>query len=53
MSDPTVATWILLGSFALFLVLKVPITFSLAVSSVLTAIYLKIPLMAIVQQMVQ
>ncbi|HOO87620.1 MAG TPA: TRAP transporter large permease subunit, partial [Synergistales bacterium] len=53
MSDPTIATWILLGSFALFLVLKVPITFSLAVSSVLTAIYLKIPLMAIVQQMVQ
>jgi len=53
MSDPTVATWILLGSFALFLVLKVPITFSLAVSSVLTAMYLKIPLMAIVQQMVQ
>ena len=53
MSDPTVATWILLGSFAIFLVLKVPITFSLAVSSVLTAIYLKIPLMAIVQQMVQ
>ncbi len=53
MSDPNTATWILLGSFALFLVLKVPITFSLAVSSVLTAIYLKIPLMAIVQQMVQ
>lgn len=53
MSDPTVASWILLGSFALFLVLKAPITFSLAVSSVLTAMYLKIPLMAIVQQMVQ
>ena len=40
MSDPTIATWILLGSFAIFLVLKAPITFSLAVSSVLTAIYL-------------
>ena len=53
MSDPTIATWILLGSFAIFLVLKAPITFSLAVSSVLTAMYLKIPLMAIVQQMVQ
>ena len=53
MSDPTIASWILLGSFALFLVLKAPITFSLAVSSVLTAMYLKIPLMAIVQQMVQ
>jgi len=53
MSDPNTATWILLGSFALFLVLKAPITFSLAVSSVLTAMYLKIPLMAIVQQMVQ
>ena len=53
MPDPNTATWILLGSFALFLLLKVPITFSLSVSSVLTAMYLKIPLMAIVQQMVQ
>src|SRR5690606_27198832 len=31
----------------------VPITFSLAVSSIITAMYLKIPLMAVMQQMVQ
>ncbi|HPF85814.1 MAG TPA: TRAP transporter large permease subunit, partial [Aminivibrio sp.] len=53
MPDPSTASWLLLGSFAVFLVLKVPITFSLAVSSIITAVYLKIPLMAIMQQMVQ
>ena len=53
MPDLVLASWILLGSFALLLVLKVPITFTLAVSSIITAIYLKIPLMAILQQMVQ
>ncbi len=53
MPDPTIATIILLGSFALFLILRISITFSLVASSVLTAMYLKIPLMAIVQRMVQ
>ena len=53
MPDPTIATIILLGSFALFLILRISITFSLVASSILTAIYLKIPLMAIVQRMVQ
>ncbi len=53
MPDLVLASWILLGSFALLLVLKVPITFTLAMSSIVTAIYLKIPLMAILQQMVQ
>jgi ABC-type multidrug transport system fused ATPase/permease subunit len=53
MPDLTLASWILLGSFAALLVLKVPITFSLAVSSIATAMYLKIPLMVILQQMVQ
>ncbi len=53
MPDPTIATIILLGSFALFLILRISITFSLVASSVLTATYLKIPLMAIVQRMVQ
>lgn len=35
------------------LLLQIPITFALAVASVVTAIYLDLPLMAIVQQMVQ
>ncbi len=48
-----IATWILLGQFFVFLVLKVPITFSLAVSSVITDLYLSVPLMAMVQRMVQ
>jgi tripartite ATP-independent transporter DctM subunit len=53
MPDPTIATIILLGSFVLFLILRISITFSLVASSILTALYLKIPLMAIVQRMVQ
>ena len=53
MPDLVLASWILLGSFAILLILKVPITFTLAVSSIITAMYLKIPLMAILQQMVQ
>lgn len=53
MPDLVLASWILLGSFAVLLVLKVPITFTLAVSSIFTAMYLKIPLMVILQQMVQ
>ena len=53
MADPTVATIILLGGFIVLMVLRVPITYALASVSLATAIYLKIPLMAIVQQMVQ
>lgn len=53
MTDPTVATIILMGSFILLMVLRVPITFSLAFASIATATYLHIPLMATVQQMVQ
>jgi tripartite ATP-independent transporter DctM subunit len=53
MPDQTLAIVLLLGSFGAMLVLQVPITFSLAVASVATAMYLQIPLMAIVQQMVQ
>ena len=49
-TDMTAIT-ILLGSFALLLILKVPITFSLIVSSILTGWYLKVPLMVIVQRM--
>lgn len=53
MSDPAIATALLLGGFVLLMILRVPITYSLASVSLVTAIYLKIPLMAIVQQMVQ
>jgi len=53
MLGTTIATWILLGSFAIMLILRIPITFALAASSIFTAMYLKIPLMVIIQQMVQ
>lgn len=53
MADQGFAIALLLGSFVGMLLLQIPITFSLAVASVITAVYLDIPLMAIVQQMVQ
>lgn len=46
------ASFILIGSFLVLLILRVPITFTLFASSVVTAVYLKIPLMSIVQRMV-
>ena len=46
------ASFILIGSFLVLLILRVPITFTLFASSVVTAFYLKIPLMSIVQRMV-
>jgi hypothetical protein len=49
----TIAIVILLGVFIGLLLLRVPVTFSLAIASAATAIYLKIPLMAVVQQMVK
>jgi len=53
MIDLGFASALLLGGFVLLMILRVPITYSLASASIVTAIYLKIPLMAIVQQMVQ
>ncbi|MEJ5183605.1 MAG: TRAP transporter large permease [Rectinemataceae bacterium] len=53
MNDPGIATALLMGGFVLLMLLRVPITFSLALASIATATYLNIPLMAIVQQMVQ
>jgi tripartite ATP-independent transporter DctM subunit len=52
-ADQGIAITLLLGSFVGMLLLQIPITFCLAVASVITALYLNIPLMAIVQQMVQ
>ena len=53
MPDLNIATIMLIVSFLALLLLQVPITFSLAFASIATAMYLKIPLMAILQQMVQ
>lgn len=53
MPDFNLAIVLLLGTFVLLLLTRVPITISLAVSSIITVIYLKIPIMAVVQQMVQ
>jgi tripartite ATP-independent transporter DctM subunit len=53
MADIGIATALLLGGFLVLMILRVPITYSLASVSIVTAIYLKIPLMAVVQQMVQ
>ena len=53
MADLTIATILLLGLFIILMIIRVPITFSLIFSSIATALYLKIPLMAVVQQMVQ
>ena len=52
MLDPTTATTILIGSFVILLLLKFPITFTLFISSVFTALYLNIPLLSIVQRTV-
>lgn len=53
MADVSTASTILIASFFLLLILRVPVTFTLAVSSILTAMYLDLPLMAIIQRMVQ
>ncbi|HDG62277.1 MAG TPA: TRAP transporter large permease [Thermotoga sp.] len=45
------ATAILLTSFFVLLLLRVPISFSLAISSFITTFYLKIPPMVVVQKM--
>lgn len=47
----TIAIFILLGVFFGLLLLRVPITFSLGLSAVVTAIYMHISIMSVVQQM--
>lgn len=51
MVDMNLAILLLLGSFFIFIICRMPITFALAASTSLTMIYLGIPLMAMVQQM--
>jgi tripartite ATP-independent transporter DctM subunit len=53
MTPNDIAAILLLGSFIIFLILRVPITFSLAISSILTTLYLRITLLSVVQRMVQ
>ena len=50
-SEP-LATFILLGLFILLLILRIPITFALIFSSIVTAIYIQIPLTAVIQKMI-
>ncbi|MDY0289545.1 MAG: TRAP transporter large permease [Sphaerochaeta sp.] len=50
--NASMGSFILIGSFVFMLVMKFPITFSLFLSSVFTAIFLNIPLMSIVQRLV-
>jgi tripartite ATP-independent transporter DctM subunit len=53
MPDQHVAITILFSVFGVLLILRVPIAFTLAVASIATAAYLKIPLLIISQQMVR
>lgn len=50
--DYTIAIFILLGVFALLMVIRLPIAFCLGVSSIVTAIYLSIPLATLFQRMI-
>ncbi|MDR3259905.1 MAG: TRAP transporter large permease [Fusobacteriaceae bacterium] len=47
--DNNIAIAILMGTFVIMIIMKIPVTFSLAVSSGLTMIYCKISLMALIQ----
>lgn len=52
MTNTSIAIAILLGSFAVLLMLRMPISFTLGISSVLTALYLGLPLATLFQRMV-
>ncbi len=51
MGDHTVATYLLIGLFLVLLILKLPITFALAASTIVTAFYLEVSMLSIVQRM--
>lgn len=51
MFSQTLAIWLLMGSFVIFIICRMPVTFALAVSSCITLAYMGIPLMAFIQQM--
>ena len=51
MFDINTAIWILFGSFFLFILFRLPITFALAGSTAITMLYTHVPVMSLVQQM--
>ena len=51
MNDPNIAIIILLGSFAILTICKLPVTFALVASTMLATFYLGLPPVAMVQQM--
>ena len=53
MPDLTTATILLISSFLVFIFLRFPIAYSLGISSVLTAMYLKMPVEIIAQNIVR
>ena len=52
MPDTSIAIAIMLCSFVILLAIRMPISFTLGISSVLTALYLNIPLATLFQRMV-
>ena len=50
MPDMSIAIAIMLGSFIILLMLRMPISFTLGISSALTALYLNIPLATVFQR---
>ncbi|WP_087974203.1 TRAP transporter large permease [Oceanobacillus rekensis] len=52
MSVEAIGAIILIGSFLLLILLRIPIAYALGISSVMTAMYLQLPLTQIVQSMV-
>ena len=52
MMNTSMGTFILISSFLVMLIFKFPITFSLFLSAVFTAMYLNLPMMSIVQRLV-
>ncbi|ULL19212.1 TRAP transporter large permease [Paenibacillus sp. H1-7] len=53
MEEMTVAIWILTASFVLLMLLRFPISLTLVLSTLLTVIYLDIPLAVVGQRMIQ
>lgn len=53
MPNLTVATILLIGTFILFIALRFPIAYSLGISSVLTVLYLKMPVEMVAQNTVK
>lgn len=50
MYSSAIATWILAGSFVFFLLIRMPVALTLALSSVLTLAYMDMPIIVVAQQ---